>query len=267
MDCTKAREVMWEEELSKEFFDHIESCPECKKAYELVKKTRTVLKTRDNMEGAVMKKIKKAERARKISLITKIAAVFVAVLAVGIFAKIIIDNGLERSDKAVSEDQITEEKNEEFSTGSNGNYGAVDDGLMDKDEVFKPSAPMEEPMFPAPEAPEETPAEAEPANPGSDAITEDSAKNDVVMFLNEYKDMNSLSAHTADIVVSGDNIKYAQEILEDYSPETYDSHLEIQGDFYFEVMKSLDSNGFEVIFSTSAETIRKTLIYFDSLLK
>ncbi len=273
MDCTKARELMWEDELSEEFFAHIEGCPECRKAYELVKKTKAVLNRPDDMEGAVMKKIKKAEHARKISLITKVAAVFVAVLAVGIFAKIIIDNGLEKSGRDASENNIVmTEKEDGFSaSGSNGTYGEfVDKGLTDKeDSADDYDVAPEEPYYEEPMAPsiEEAPSASDRYTPDGTQNKEDLSKDDVNMFLNEYKDMNTLPVHTADIVVSGDNIKYAREVLEKFSPEQCDYHIEIQGDFYFEVQEALQGADFEIVLTTSSETIKKTLVFFDSLIK
>lgn len=267
MDCTKARDLMWEDSQPSEFFEHLDICPECRRAYELVKKTRGVFKAPDNMTIPVMDRIKKSERARRISLITKIAAVFVAVMMVGIFAKIIIDNGLDRTKKSAPEHFTTDST---LSTESNGAFdGVVEDAF---DTPMEPSyAEPESPMLDTPAA-EEAPSPdystyegmtKDEASVESDMIFEDDAN----MLLNEYKAMNFLSVHTADIVVSGSDTKNALEVLSEFSPSLCDYHIEIVGDFYFEAQKELEREGFEIVLSSASESIKKTLIYFDSLIK
>jgi len=266
MDCEKIREPMFEDPDSAEVLEHVKSCPECRKTHELMTRAVGVLKQKDNVTEAVMKKVKKAERMKRLSLITKIAAVAVFVLMAGIFAKIAIDNGLEKTEKSVSEDRFS--KAESSYPTTNGTYGAVDDAASDYDAAFEPEAPMEEPMSPSPSDPEEETAsdglcDMERVEAESPSVLED----DTNMLLNQYKSMNSLPMHTADIVVSGDNIQYAKEMLEDLSPSTEDSHIVINGDFYFEAQRVLENAGFDIILTTSAETIKKTLVYFDSLIK
>lgn len=91
--------------------------------------------------------------------------------------------------------------------------------------------------------------------------------DDVGMLMNVYKDMHSLSYHTADIIVSGGDLSGVCDTLFELGAQNVDSHVEINGDFYFEAQELLALAGFDILYVSSSESVNKTLIYFEDLMK
>lgn len=118
MDCTQAKELMWEKDLPEEFFRHIESCPECKSEYELVKKTKTALSSKDDLTQRILVAATLDKRRRTALRITRIAAAALVVFAVGIFARIALDSGLKTANDCEMELAPTLDYNAESAVGT-----------------------------------------------------------------------------------------------------------------------------------------------------
>lgn len=265
MDCTQAKELMWENDLPEEFFEHIEACPECKNEYELVKKTKIALSSKDNMKERILVAATLDKRRRTALKITRIAAAFLVVFAVGIFARIAIDSGLKTANDSEMELAPTlnyDKAESAVGTTNNGFTGLFDGASKDDREEF-----AEEPM--APEEPMEAPiVESEEALEEEAPTVEDSIfSDDVCMLMNVYKDMHSLSYHSADIIVAGGDIVGVCDALHELGAVIVDSHIEIEGDFYFEAQDIVTLAGFDTLFASSSESVNKTLVYLVDLIK
>ena len=260
MDCTQAKELMWETDLPEEFFEHIESCPECKKEYELIKKTKTALASKDDMTCRILVAAMMEKRRRLAARIIRVAAVFLVVLSVGIFARLAIDSGLKfEQDSAENFAPALDYDAAESVTGTTN--GFFDGGTKDEYfEVNEPASPEDSFMD---SVITESEAVEEEAPVAEDMVFDD----DVSMLMNVYKDMHGLSYHTADIIVSGDDTLGASDALEELGARMVDSHIEIEGDFYFEAQELLTRAGFDVLFVSSSESVNKTLVYFEELIK
>lgn len=265
MDCKQARELMWEKDLPAEFFAHIETCSDCRKEYELIKKTKTALSSKDNVKERILVAATLDKRRRTALRITRIAAAFLVVFAVGIFAKLALDTGLKTANDCEANFAPNLEYKAESSTAATVG-GILFDGVAN-DEFYEAEEPMEstesEEDYDVPHA--EEPMAEKP-------VTTEDAKNeilrdDVGMLMNVYKDMHSLSYHTADIIVSGDDVSGVCNALYELGAEEVDSHIEIAGDFYFEAQDLLTRAGFDILYVSSSESINKTLIYFEDLMK
>ena len=282
VDCNRAREIMWDEPQNEELLEHIASCPECKSEYELINKTKSALSSKDETSG-IMARIRKEEHRRKISKITKFAAVAVLALAVGIFGKLALDSGLKRAEKADDADCVFEAE-----STTDGYTGTTDNGDFKDFEYSKPmepsSPPSASPMNPEPESAvsddavsnkyTEYPSEEEPEAPvereeealesETSQIVRDEA--DTIWLFGNYKADNNIPSHTADVIVSGDDISGVAQLLCDYGAYVQSSHVVIDKDVYSEVQKLLSEAGFEILTATSSENVLKTVIYFKELL-
>ena len=268
MDCKQAKELMWEKDLPAEFFEHIETCPECKSEYELVKKTKTALSSKDDLTERILVAAMLDKRRRTALRITRIAAVFLVVFAVGVFGKLALDSGLKTANDCEMNFAPTTEYKSESSTvgGTQNGFFETFDGAMSEDaaeaEPMTPEEPMEKPVAEDREEIMEETVEDLPTVE-SDRVYAD----DVGMLMNVYKDMHSLSYHTADIIVSGDDVSGVCDTLFELGAEKVDSHIEIDGDFYFEAQDLLVRAGFDILYVSSSESVNKTLIYFEDLMK
>ena len=263
MDCTQARELMWEKNLPEEFLAHIEACPECKKEYELVRKTKNALSSKDDLKERILVAAALDKRRRTALRITRIAAVFLVVFAVGIFGKLALDSGLKLVNDCEMDFAPTTEHKSESSTvgGTQNGFFEMLDGAASKDSVeaepMAPEEPMEPPVVESEEAVEEE----------APAVEDSIFADDVGMLMNIYKDMHSLSYHTADIIVSGSDMTGVCDALSELGAQIVDSHIEIEGDFYFEAQDCLTRTDFDILLASSSESVNKTLVYFEDLLK
>ena len=261
MDCKQIRELMWENDLPEEFFEHIEACPECKSEYELARKTKTALSSRDDLKERILVAAT-LEKRRRIALnITRIAASLMVVLAVGIFAKLAIDSGMKTAEDCEAELPPTLGYDRaESMVGTTNGFGELLDGVV-KDEAAVEEAESSMPY-------QDKPIEAPTVELEEAVIEEDVAfEDDACMLMNVYKDMHELSYHTADIVVAGDDLAGVINALSELGAQRVDSHIEIEGDFYFEVQDCLARADFDILFVSSSESVKKTLIYLEDLIK
>jgi len=265
MDCKQAKELMWEKDLSAEFLEHIESCPECKSEYELIKRTKTALSSKDNLTERILVAATLDKRRRTALKITRIAAVFLVVFAVGIFAKLALESGLKTANDCEMEFAPTTQNKSESSTvvGTQNGFFETFDGALGCDR-----AEAEEPMASEESMDKPVVEDMEEAVEGLPTVESDRVySDDVGMLMNVYKDIHSLSYHTADIIVSGDDVSGVCDTLFELGAEKVDLHVEIDGDFYFEAQDLLVRAGFDILYVSSSESVNKTLIYFEDLMK
>ncbi len=274
MNCDNFRRLMWEDNLPDEALKHLEECPECKKEYELVKKMRSSLASREDMTGRIMAGIVKEKRRQIFKTVSRIAAALVILFAVGIFARLAIGSGFIAKESvndngAFDREEIGFVTKSESSATDDRDYssdGSLNDIL---DYNYPMEAEPEEDFIPRePESPK-----CEPEMPSSGATVkeesveiEEAPAHDLYMLLNEYKDIYGISQHTADIIVSGGSLDGVLDALYELGAVIVDSHVEIDGDFYFEAQTLLEKAGFTVTLTSSSETVKKTLIYFEDLL-
>ncbi|MBR5460569.1 MAG: hypothetical protein IKV53_06835 [Clostridia bacterium] len=273
MDCNRFHELMWEDTVPDEALKHFEECPECKKEYELVKKMRSSLASSENMTGRIMARIVKEKRRQLFKNVTKIAAAFVVLVAVGFFARIAINSGFVAKESvndngAFDREEIGLVTKSESTTANDQDYSS--DGSSN--DMFDYNYPMEaepEEDFVAmePESPKPEPETASGTTVKEEVLeSEEAPAHDLYMLLNEYKYNHGISQHTADIIVSGGSLDEVLDTLYELGAVIVDSHVEINGDFYFEAQMLLEKAGFTVALTSSSETIKKTLVYFEDLL-
>ncbi|MBQ9975100.1 MAG: hypothetical protein IJP16_01205 [Clostridia bacterium] len=274
MTCNDFRSYMWEDNVPDEALKHLEECPECKKEYELVKKMRSSLASSEDMTGRIMARIVKEKRRQIFKTVSRIAAALVILFAVGIFARLAINSGFVAKE-SVNDNGAFESEEIGFvtkseSTASDDRDYSSDGSLND---IFDYNYPMEAepeedfvPMEPESPAPEPETASGSPNMEKDTVESEEAPAHDLYMLLNEYKDNHGISQHTADIIVSGGSLDEVLDTLYELGAVIVDSHVEIDGDYYFEAQTLLEKAGFTVALTSSSETVKKTLIYFEDLL-
>lgn len=256
MDCERIRELMWENELDNDALAHIEACPDCKKDYEIIKATRSALASKKNFKEGIMAKIKAEKRHRTLSIMYRSAAVVLLIFALGIFYKAIVNTASVKEDASINGAFVGNSTESESVTMDS----VVSDGCSDtQNSIFDYAADAKDDALT-----EVVPDAEEPM--GASPQDKEPPSHDTYMLLNEYKDMQSISQHTGDIIVAGDNIDGALKALVEMGAVKNGSHIEIAGDFYFEAQELLKSSGFTIVTASSAEWVTKTVIYFEDLL-
>ncbi len=272
MDCEKTRELLWDfDDLDDgekaEILSHLQSCRECSGEFEIIKKVQsTTVAPEISVADKVIERISKEKlrtsplKALRYTTAACLALVFCAFLLLRTFDK---KDAAAENDAALAPEMKAESV---FDTADGGDYnflysenysdeetamGSVtvttttQDNLKDFQNVAEDSLAVES----EPEAAGKTPPEA-----------------DEQMKLNYYKDALDISSHTVDLVVSGRDIDKALEVLAPFGAVRVENHVEIEGDFSLEVEKILLENSFNPLYSTSSETPRKTLVFFEDYL-
>ena len=258
MDCDKIRELLWDfddaegDELA-EMIRHIESCESCARDFRAIKEMKNIrLASGHSVADRVMEKVREDVKRKNIFKITRYAAAACLVLVVCTFFFLKGFDKKTENDTALSEDvtvvlQNTHADEERFEvlsdpvkTETAKDLSEEENFTQVKDDAL-PESVFDDVMTSPPEADEQ-------------------------MKLNFYKDDLSLSSHSADIVVSGRDISGALELLAELGAVQTERHIEISGDFSAQVEKILCDGGFQVLYTTSSETPRKTLVFFSDFI-
>ncbi len=258
MDCEKCLEIMWDKDEFcaddvKKAEEHIKECDECAKEYELIKEVKnTTLDLPFSVTDKVLEKVRDMEKKAPVKKFkfARYGAVVCALVLVSVVCiryafpdmKEAMDDGAQN---VVTENESVKGEDYEFVT---------------KDEFFDSVGSVEEPEAEPPTA--EEPMEM----PNEEMKSEEKVEEDLFMLLDFYKDAMEISSHTADIVLVGNDVDGVLELLFDYTPENCSTHIEMSKDVSFEVEKILEKANYSVLFTSSSENPRKTVVYFKDYL-
>ncbi len=267
MICKDCCEKLWDfDELSEsekeEIIVHLAECEECRKEYALIKSVQeNPAPVAISVADRVVKTLEKERvRRRPLKLVKySAAACLVLVLCLSLYFNMFDKFAAETEDCADFELSLKAE------TAFDGAVGTTDNGAKNEffdyaepESIFEEEKPAQEDVSALePEAPEPPKA--------SMGVLDEAPEADEQMKLNLYKEMHTLSSHSSDIVVEGGDIDSALEVLAHLDAVLTDDHLELEGDVTVDTVKALSQNGFEVIYTTSSETVFKTLVFFNGL--
>ena len=251
MDCEKCREILWDkEEFSADEVDcaleHVKECSECERESAIIEEIKNAdIPLPFSVSDKVLEKVRNMEKSPRRNLkFVRIGAVACALILVSVVSlRIAFPPAKEANDSALKvESESVNDGGYDFVT-KNESYSDNDIGGV-----------VEEPMSPIPDEPM---AEA----PMEDAKNE-KVEEDMYMLLDFYKDAMEISSHTADIVILGNDVEGVFELLFDYTPEDFETHIEMKGDVLYNVESVLKKAGHSVLFTSSSENPRKTVVYF-----
>lgn len=252
MDCKKCLEIMWDkDEFSKEDVEkaqeHVKECKECAEECALIEEVKnTPIDLPFSVSDKVIERVRDMEKKAPVKKFkfAKYGAIACALLLVSVVCiRYVFPDAKEMLDGGVQNAVTESVKDDDYE-------------FVTKDEVFDGvGSAVDTPMV-------EEPTAEEPMEDAKNDVVEE----DLFMLLDFYKDAMEISSHTADIVILGGDVEGVLELLFDYTPEDFTTHIEMPKDVAVEVENVLEKAGYSVVFTSSSENPRKTVVYFKELI-
>lgn len=264
MKCEECQKLLWDfdecsESEQKIILEHLAVCPECRETLSLIKKVQNASASLSiSVADKTIARLEKEKKPLYSSFLKYSLVASVVIVASLIFLLPTLSTKTADHAENASVDYKTESVTD----------GAV--GTTWEDNLLFDRVEMEEAEDFAPEAPlDKEYCENEPISSPDTTVDEpmEVPEADVQMLINLYKDTFLISSHTSDVVLSGVDINDVCKLLSSLSPVLCDTHVEIETDVLSSVLLILESANIFPIYTTSSETVLKTVIYFEENLK